>query len=82
MRRFSTCIAVVALVGCGGTPPEPAPAADQEAQAESAGPGGQGVWSQQAQLLDIRSEAANAFANGKLYVMGGLARGLESSTLT
>lgn len=32
-------------------------------------------------MPDIRSEAANAFANGKLYVMGGLARGQESSTL-
>ncbi len=83
MRRFSTCIAVVALVGCGGTPPTAQESgATQEAQAEAAGQNGQGVWSQRAQLLDIRSEAANAFANGKLYVMGGLARGLESSTLT
>ena len=80
MRRFSTCIAVVALIGCGGTPQaEPEPGADQGAQADSVG---QGAWSQSTQLLDIRSEAANAFANGKLYVMGGLARGLESSTLT
>ena len=81
MRRFSTCIAVVALIGCGGTPPaEPEPGADQGAQAGSTSQG-EGVWSQSEQLLDIRSEAANAFANGKLYVMGGLARGLESSTL-
>ena len=82
MRRFSTCIALVALVGCGSPPAEPESAAIQEAQSESASQGSQGVWSQKAQLADIRSEAANAFADGKLYVMGGLARGLESSTLT
>ena len=83
MRCFSTCIALVALVGCGGTPPaEPESAATEEARSESVSQGSQGAWSQKAQLLDIRSEAANAFANGKLYVMGGLARGLESSTLT
>jgi N-acetylneuraminic acid mutarotase len=29
----------------------------------------------------VRSEAATTFANGKIYVIGGLARGLEASTL-
>ena len=42
----------------------------------------QGVWSEKALLPDIRSEATTVFASGRLYVMGGLARGLESSTLT
>ena len=42
----------------------------------------QGVWSEKARLPDIRSEATTVFASGRLYVMGGLARGLESSTLT
>jgi N-acetylneuraminic acid mutarotase len=45
------------------------------------GPGAAGAWSEKAPMPDLRSEAANVFANGKLYVMGGLARGLESHTL-
>ena len=42
---------------------------------------GLGTWSEKARLPDVRSEAANAFVNGKLYVMGGLARMQEASML-
>ena len=42
---------------------------------------GLGTWSEKARLPDIRSEAAHAFVNGKLYVMGGLARMQEASML-
>src|SRR5687767_7180444 len=41
----------------------------------------QGLWSEKARMFDLRSEAATVFANGKVYVMGGLARNQEASTL-
>jgi N-acetylneuraminic acid mutarotase len=41
----------------------------------------QGVWSEKARMFDLRSEVATAFLNGKIYVMGGLARNQEASTL-
>ena len=41
----------------------------------------QGVWSEKARMFDVRSEAATIFVNGKVYVIGGLARNQEASTL-
>src|SRR5688572_33285300 len=41
----------------------------------------QGAWSEKARMFDLRSEAATVFANGKVYVIGGLARNQEASTL-
>jgi hypothetical protein len=40
-----------------------------------------GTWSEKARLLDVRSEVASAFVNGKVYIIGGLARNQEASTL-
>ena len=34
-----------------------------------------------ARLLDLRSEVASAFVNGKVYIIGGLARNQEASAL-
>ena len=72
--RLLTFIAIIALAGCSA----PAHAQTGALQGPSRG---LGTWSEKARLPDIRSEAANAFLNGKLYVMGGLARMQEASTL-
>src|SRR5918999_2996132 len=56
-------------------------AALDAAQAPPAAVPAQGVWSEKARIFDLRSEAATAFVNGKVYVMGGLARNQEASTL-
>ena len=44
-------------------------------------PGAAGTWGEKARLLDLRSEVASAFVNGKVYILGGLARNQEASTL-
>jgi N-acetylneuraminic acid mutarotase len=51
------------------------------AQAPAARPPAEGVWAEKARMFDLRSEVATAFLNGKVYVMGGLARNQEASTL-
>jgi len=72
--RLWKVIAILTLAGCGAT-------AYAQTGALQGPSRGLGTWSEKARLPDIRSEAANAFVNGKLYVMGGLARMQESSTL-
>src|SRR5688572_29751556 len=77
MRPVSTLVALVALVGVVAVPrlhsqlTPPAPAGP---------PAGPGVWAEK-DRSEPRSEPASAFANGKLYVLGGLARGEDASTL-
>ena len=41
-----------------------------------------GAWAERSRSAEFRSEAATAVVNGKVYLMGGLARGQESHTLT
>ena len=78
MRSVSTLALLVALVGVMSVSrmhaqlPPPAPTGP---------PAGPGMWAEKTHT-EPRSEAGSAVANGKLYVMGGLARGLEASTLT
>ena len=77
MRRFSAVTGLFAFILMAGWH------VDAGAQTGALqGPSrGLGTWSEKARLPDIRSEAANAFVNGKLYVMGGLARMQEASML-
>jgi hypothetical protein len=42
---------------------------------------GQGTWSEKARLGEQRTEAAVVFANGRIYVLGGMARGQDSHVL-
>ena len=78
MRSVSTLVALIALRGVVAVArvhtqlPPPAPAGP---------PAGPGAWAEKTHT-EPRAEVASAFANGKLYVFGGLARGLEASTLT
>ena len=44
-------------------------------------PPSQGTWSEKARLGEQRTEAAVVFLNGKMYVLGGMARGQDSHTL-
>jgi hypothetical protein len=77
MRRVLTGIVLLALLGWpavrSGTPVLAAQGAPQAA--------GGGTWSEKARLLDLRSEVASAFVNGKVYIIGGLARNQEASAL-
>ena len=41
-----------------------------------------GAWAERSRSAEFRSEAATAILNGKVYLMGGLARGRESHELT
>jgi N-acetylneuraminic acid mutarotase len=52
------------------------------AAAQSAAIPPTGAWGERSRSAEFRSEAATAVVNGKLYLMGGLARGQESHTLT
>lgn len=76
MRSVSTLVVLIALIGVVAVPrthaqlPPPPPAAP---------PAGPGIWAEKTHT-EPRSEAGSAVVNGKLYVMGGLARGLEAST--
>ncbi len=78
MRSVSTLVVLIALIGVVAVPrthaqlPPPAPAGP---------PAGPGAWGEK-DRIEPRAEAASAFANGRLYVMGGLARGEDASTLT
>jgi N-acetylneuraminic acid mutarotase len=77
MRCVPAFFLLATLVGCAGAPPDnPAPGAVDP-------PSPPGVWSEKARIPspDVRSEAATVFAAGRIYVLGGLARGLEASTL-
>lgn len=68
MRLFATLLAVsltVAVAASQSRPPVPQT----------------GVWAERSRSAEFRSEAATAVANGKVYLMGGLARGQESHTL-
>jgi len=44
-------------------------------------PGNEGTWSEKARLGEQRTEAAVVFLNGKMYVLGGMARVQDSHTL-
>ena len=54
--------------------PTPSAEAAQQTKAE-------GTWSEKAWLGENRTEAAVVFVNGKLYVIGGMARGMDSHTV-
>lgn len=75
MRQLLFRGALITLVGCGAT------YTAAQAQAPAAAIPPQGVWSEKARMFDLRSETATVFANGKIYVIGGLARNQEASTL-
>jgi N-acetylneuraminic acid mutarotase len=68
MRFFEILTAVAIVAGLAGTS-QTVPARDQ------------GVWSQEARLGEQRTEAAVVFLNGKIYVLGGMARGQDSHAL-
>jgi hypothetical protein len=74
MRRVFPGIVLLALLGW--------PAVEAISAAQGAPPAAAaGTWSEKARLLDVRSEVASAFVNGKVYIIGGLARNQEASTL-
>src|ERR1700694_1111676 len=68
MRLFETlpAVAIVARL----------PASGQTAPAPN-----RGVWSEKARLGEQRTEAAVVFLNGKIYMLGGMARGQDSAAL-
>jgi len=68
MRLFATLLAVsvtVAVAASQAKPPVPRT----------------GAWTELSRSAEFRSEAATAVLNGKVYLMGGLARGQEAHTL-
>ena len=67
-----TLLAVLAASGLvyAQAPPPPAPPAPPP-----------GTWSEKARLGEMRTEPAVVFLNGKLYVLGGMARGQDSHAL-
>ena len=68
MRVLATFIAVIVLVPVGyGDQTVPTPAL--------------GTWSEKARLGEQRTEAAVVFANHRIYVLGGMARGQDSHVL-
>ena len=56
-------------------------AAGLTASSQTAPARAQGVWSEKARLGEQRTEAAVVFLNGKIYMLGGMARGQDSHTL-
>src|SRR5215210_3519195 len=81
MRSVSTLVVLVVLVALVGAVASPRVHAQLPPPAPSGPPAGPGMWAEKTHT-EPRAEVASAFANGKLYVFGGLARGLEASTLT
>lgn len=81
MRFFPTRIALIILVGPIVVALDASPAAPKplvKAGSQSAGPGG---WSEKARLGEQRTESGVVAVNGKVYVLGGMARGADSSAL-
>ena len=76
MGRVLMGVALLTLLTWPGPWPSQVSAAGQAPQAAAGG-----TWSEKARLLDLRSEVASAFVNGKVYILGGLARNQEASTL-
>src|ERR1044071_3900859 len=71
MRLLATLTPVVALLALGIA---------QETRSQTSPD--RGTWTEKAKLGEQRTEAGVVAVNGKIYVMGGMARGADSSTLT
>ena len=69
MRLLPTLTALIVLAGLVAVP------------AMQSRPAARPGWSEKAPVGEPRVEVASAFVNGKLYILGGLARGLESHSL-
>ena len=87
MRIFAMCIlTALAGVSAGQSIREPvyatgSPQAGQSASRDGGQAGGTGTWSESARLGDQRTEAAVVAVNGKIYMLGGMARGQDAHAL-
>src|SRR6185503_5368636 len=72
MRVFAAAVAVIFLVPGGHA---------SVGDGLQTVPPEQGTWSEKARLGEPRTEAAVVFLNGKIYALGGMARGQDSHTL-
>src|SRR5688572_30570613 len=70
MRSFAALIAVVVVFGLAASNP-----------ARSQSTSAQGTWTEKAKLGEQRTEAGVVALNGKVYVLGGMARGQDSHPL-
>ena len=78
MRIFAM-LAVVALTSLSAGLGVPTPSA--EAAQSTAPASGPGTWSEKARVGEQRTEAAVVALNGKIYVLGGMARGQDAAAL-
>ena len=77
--RILAMLAVVALTGLSAGLGVPTPSAQAaQSPAPASGPG---TWSEKARVGEQRTEAAVVALNGKIYMLGGMARGQDSAPL-
>jgi len=87
MRIFALCIlTALAGVSAGTSTPDPADASapalpGQGTSRDGKQAGDSGTWSEGARLGDQRTEAAVVAVNGKIYMLGGMARGQDAHAL-
>ena len=72
MRPFTHLIAIASILLMVA-------AADQPVQSQS--PPAQGTWAEKAKLGEQRTEAGVVAVNGRIFVLGGMARGADSHVL-
>src|SRR5437870_1811598 len=77
---FASLVMVVGLTATGLRSFDPGPNASAKA-AQAPPARGQGLWAEKAWLGENRTEAGVVFVAGKLYVVGGMARGMDSQTV-